>query len=331
MENQKHPTVAPKSNPPCKPTISLGPLEDFPLLSIVVPSFNQGAYICDTIESALSQNYRPIEIIIVDGASTDDTLSRLSQYDSVEEVRWISEPDSGVADAVNKGFAMARGDVIAIQSSDDFYAPGAFEAAISSLKDSPDTALAYGDVITIDEAGHELRRTSLPKYSFESFLSKRLYLPQPSTFFRREVLDVVGGWDESYFIADTEFWLRILFRSQAVKVDAILAKRRMHDAQRDKQGERIISSYLSMVRDSSDINGSRHSVRRLAHAGYHFTAAEYGNEQKPLKSSLHLWAALFRDPGQLRRWSRSLLIIPGYLPARMQASRLKKLLRGGQV
>src|SRR4051812_41118582 len=95
-----------------------------PLVSVIIPSYNQGRFIRETIDSVLSQDYRPIEVLVFDGASKDETVSVLKSYDA-PELQWWSEPDRGVVDAVNKGLARARGDIVAIQSSDDVYVPGA--------------------------------------------------------------------------------------------------------------------------------------------------------------------------------------------------------------
>jgi len=99
-----------------------------PLISIIIPNYNNGKYIRETINSALIQDYRPIEIIVIDGASTDDSVKILHEYDNMPEVKWISEPDKGVADAVNKGFTIAKGEICGIQSSDDYYLPNALSS-----------------------------------------------------------------------------------------------------------------------------------------------------------------------------------------------------------
>ena len=108
-----------------------------PLVSIVVPSFNQGKFIGETIESILSQKYRPLEVIVMDGASTDETLNVLDGFRSCPEMRIRSEPDKGVVDAVNKGLKDARGWITAIQSSDDVYLPDTVETAVEALRANP--------------------------------------------------------------------------------------------------------------------------------------------------------------------------------------------------
>src|SRR6185503_12008114 len=103
------------------------------LVSIIIPSFNQGRFIKETIDSILSQDYRPIEVLVLDGASTDETVQVLSSYEGVPELTWVSERDGGVVDAVNKGLMRARGEIIGIQSSDDLYLPGAISAAVEFM------------------------------------------------------------------------------------------------------------------------------------------------------------------------------------------------------
>ncbi len=311
--------------------VVLGPLPDRPLLSVIVPSYNQGAFIGEMIESALEQDYRPIEIIVIDGASSDQTLEALERYRGVDEVRWLSEPDSGVVEAVNKGFALARGQVLAIQSSDDSYLPGAFSRAIDFLRMHPSVGLAFGDIVTVDAEGRELHHTAHPPYSLEGFLGKRFYIPQPSAFFRREMIETLGGWDERYFIADTELWLRMLFRTEVRKIDALLARRRLHEGQRNQQSARIVESYWQMIASSPEIAALPARLRRIANAGAHLHAVRYNPSGSFFTASLHLWRALWYDPGQIRLWWRSPLIVPGYLSLKVQAARFKRRLLGPTV
>src|ERR1051326_4695486 len=114
-----------------------------PLFSVIVPSYNQGRYLRQTLASILDQGYRPLEVIVVDGASKDETVDVLKSFAHVPELRWISEKDRGPADAVNKGFAMATGEFMAIQSADDVYYPGALETAAEYFAANPDCGLVY--------------------------------------------------------------------------------------------------------------------------------------------------------------------------------------------
>jgi glycosyltransferase involved in cell wall biosynthesis len=157
-------------------------LPEWPLVSIIIPSYNQGRYIRETIDSVLSQDYRPIEVLVFDGASKDDTVAVLQSYDA-PELQWWSEPDRGVVDAVNKGLARARGELVAIQSSDDVYVPGALSAAVSAFLETPGLGLVYGDVEYIDAESRSRGRTQLPPFSLHDYVGKLTYIPQPAAFF----------------------------------------------------------------------------------------------------------------------------------------------------
>src|SRR5689334_17841784 len=150
-----------------------------PLVSIIVPSFNQGKFIKATLDSILEQDYRPIEVLVLDGGSRDETLSVLESYQGVAELRWKSEPDEGVADAVNKGLRMARGEIVAIQSSDDLYLPGAISAAVKYLLVNDDVALVYGDVEFINEHSECIGRNVLTAFDLKHYLGRFTYIPQP--------------------------------------------------------------------------------------------------------------------------------------------------------
>lgn len=238
-----------------------------PLVSIVIPSFNQGPYIRETITSCLDQNFPNLEVIVVDGASTDETLDVLQSFNGVSGFRYVSEPDSGVVEAVTKGVAMVRGTFCGIQSSDDTYMPGAISDAVSVLSAHPEICIAYGDVIKMDAAGAELSRYTSGPFSVENFLSKQTLILQPATFFRRDSFVQAGGWSPAYFNADTECWLRMILKQPALKVDAFWGKRRMHGEQRDHQGAKILESYTRMMQTNAGLQKGPSSWRRAARSG----------------------------------------------------------------
>ena len=248
--------------------IKLPPLSQNPLVSIIVPSFNQGSYIRETIDSIISQDYRPLEIIIIDGASIDNTIDVLLQYDDVPEVKWISEPDGGVVEAVNKGFKMANGEIGAIQSSDDYYLPGALKTGVNELCGDPRLGFVFGDIVKIDENGNELTNYKLKSFSVENILSLQTWIPQPSCFFRLQLAKALGGWREEIpYAADTDLWFQMMLKSDAKKIDAVLAKRRMHGEQRDIHGDRIIRDYSQMITDFFEKFKAPSELRGVAEAG----------------------------------------------------------------
>ncbi|MBK1645081.1 hypothetical protein CKO25_10535 [Thiocapsa imhoffii] len=287
-----------------------------PLVSIIIPSYNQGRFIRTTLESILAQDYRPLEVVVVDGASSDETLDVLHDYDCVAEIRWVSEPDDGVVDAVNKGFARARGELAAIQSSDDYYLPGAVSAGVAALTSDEGLGFVFGDIMKVDADGFELGRTSLAPYSLENVIAVRTWIPQPSTFFRLALARELGGWRESVpYAADTDLWLRMAFRARASKLDCLMAARTMHEAQRDQHGERILRDYNRMLDELEPLAQSGWRLRRAAAAGRLRMAARYG-------TSAGYWAgwrrqirALWLHPASFRDVD-PMSLVPGWYPVR---------------
>jgi glycosyltransferase involved in cell wall biosynthesis len=304
-------------------------LSNNPLVSVIVPSFNQGRFIRATLDSILSQDYRPIEVIVVDGASTDDTVRILREYDGIPEVRWLSEPDSGVVEAVNKGFALAKGEIGAIQSSDDFYFPAAVRRGVEALMADPSLGFVFGDIVKIDADGHELSRTSLAPFSLENVLSVQTWIPQPSTFFRLELARSLGGWREEVpYAADTDLWFRIAFRAGARKLDAVLAARRLHDAQRDMQGARIIRDYTRMIDTLPGLPAAPERLRRAAAAGKLLMQNRYDYEGGYWAGWWRLCKACMIYPPLHARIDTGALM-PGWYPLRALASRMKRAVTGG--
>ena len=267
---------------PCHPKqaslerVALRPLIREPLVSVIVPSYNQGKFIRQTLESILVQNYRPIEIVVIDGASQDETLEVLRSFGNTPELNWVSEPDRGVVDAVNKGFARVRGDILAIQSSDDCYIPGAIGRVVREFRAQPDLGLIYGDTVKVDEHGTELLRARIGPYSLENLFLIKTWIPQPSAFFRRELLETLGGWDERIpYAPDTDLWIRMAFRTKVCKLDEFLSQRRVHGAQRDLQARNIVRDYARMIEQSLDIRHASTGLKRAAHAGKHLIRVRY--------------------------------------------------------
>lgn len=197
------------------------------LVSIVTPSFNQGRYLRETIESVLGQTYDQIEYMVIDGASDDETVSILEEYED-RLAFWVSEPDDGQAAAVNKGWGRATGDILSFLNSDDVLEPRAVEAIVEAFQENPDVGVVYGQGVWTDERGAPVGATQLD-VDGQAFLDELPGLPQPATFVRRSLVERVGALDPSFhFALDGEFFCRAVGNARAVALATPLARMRLH-------------------------------------------------------------------------------------------------------
>jgi glycosyltransferase involved in cell wall biosynthesis len=198
----------------------------WPKISIVTPSFNQGQYLDETILSVLGQNYPNIEYIIIDGGSTDDSVKIIRKYEKYLKY-WVSEPDKGQSHAINKGFALATGEILGWLNSDDVYYPGTLQH-VANL-DWEKTDFCYGKGMWTSRCGKDicLYPTFKPsKYS----LYFTCTLCQPTVFFKKTVITELGEFSQDYnCVFDYEYWMRAIFMAKVFRyIPILLAKSRMY-------------------------------------------------------------------------------------------------------
>jgi glycosyltransferase involved in cell wall biosynthesis len=184
-------------------------MSNLPLVSIVTPSYNHNSFIEATIHSVLGQGYPNLEYIIVDGGSTDGTVDIIKKY-ADRIAWWVSEPDKGQTDAINKGFACAKGEIFAWLNSDDTYEPGAVQEAVALLCAQPDIGLIYGNANYIDENGAKIGLFPAAQTDYRRLRRGYVHIPQQAAFFRADLWRKIGPLDPSfYFAMDYDLWVRI--------------------------------------------------------------------------------------------------------------------------
>ncbi len=218
-----------------------------PLVSIVTPSYNQGPYVRETIASVLSQDYPNIEYWLIDGGSTDETLAIVREYEADPRFHWLSEPDRGQADAVNKGWSRCRGDIFGWLNSDDTYLPGAIGTQVQVLRERPTVGVVYGDAIYIDPQGHELELCYGQVFDKHHFLHLSS-VPQPAAFLRRTLLEQHGLVDTLlHYALDYELFLRLAWKTDFFYNQTPIATYRIYPSSKTVRNLKRLNSESLMV------------------------------------------------------------------------------------
>jgi len=200
-----------------------------PRISVIIPSYNSGAFLREALTSALDQDPPPYEILVQDGGSTDDTLGILRAFG--ERVAWASAPDRGQSDALNKGLARATGDVVLWLNADDLLLPGAMAAASAAFASDTGLAFAYGDFDIIDGAGSLIRSYKSSPYSWDKVFAGGCYIFSGSIFVRRQTLVAIGGYDPSlHACMDFDLLLRLGSAGPSCHLGRTIAQLRRHGA-----------------------------------------------------------------------------------------------------
>ena len=285
---------------------------NIPLVSIISPSLNQAQFLEQCILSVKGQSYSRIEHIIIDGGSDDGTIDILKHFEPEYNLRWISERDKGQSDAINKGFQLAKGEIFGWVNSDDTYLPGTVDTIAEYFMDHPTANWLYGDAYWIDKRGTVLSIYEAQEFVLKDLAIKGMYIPQPTIFVRREVLDDVGLLDtDIHTTMDYDLCLRMGRRFHGSYLPKILATRRFHlDAKSYKVSMLFANDSINALRkffsdpnlpsDLNRVRGRAYSKRYLVGGYRSFNTGDFKVAFRMLFKSLKL------DP---RPWRKDLFEI----------------------
>lgn len=199
-----------------------------PVVSVVIPSYNHARFLEQAIESVLAQDYPHLELIVIDDGSTDGSVEVLRKYTG--RFHWERQENQGQAAAVNRGWRMARGELLGYLSADDFLLPHAVRASADRLARNLETVVCYCDFNLVDPEGRHIRRVQAPDFDYRRMVTQGVCPPGPGAFFRRAAFEKAGPWDGAFRqYGDYDFWLRLGLLGRFERIPEVLASYRVHE------------------------------------------------------------------------------------------------------
>lgn len=229
------------------------------LVSIVTPSYNQAEFIEETLQSVKNQTHPAVEHIVMDGESTDQTLDILRSYEDTYDLTWVSEPDEGQSDAINKGFERVSGEIVAWLNSDDVYFDVDVLSRVADYFRRYDADVIYGDLAYIDHDSTVTAVDSRPNFDAEK-LPYRILIGQPATFFRRHVVTKEKLDTDLDYSMDYEYWLRLSRTFEFHHVNDILAGFRSYEEQKSQDQEAMAAELESILTEYTQSNRGRNVI-----------------------------------------------------------------------
>ena len=262
------------------------------LVSVVTPSYNQSAFLPQTIRSVLDQDHQELEYLIVDGGSSDGSVEIIREF-AGRLAWWVSEPDAGQAEAINKGLAHAHGDIFAWLNSDDFYLPGAVSAAVAAFESHPDLVFVYGNMQAVDEDNGLINVFDFEQLSLEDLLCFQI-IGQPAVFMRRSAVEAVGGLNPDFhLLLDHQLWIRLARRGPILHLAHTLSAARYHAGAKNRalaaQFGKEAFQLLQWIKQDPNLSPVLMQVLPRARAAAHRVDARYLIDSGQPREALRAW------------------------------------------
>jgi glycosyltransferase involved in cell wall biosynthesis len=293
-----------------------GSRQELPLVSVITPAYNREALLDGVIRSVLDQDYPNVEYIVLDDGSTDGTLNVIKRHEG--KIRWETHENVGEARTVNKGLGMAKGEIVGVVNSDDPLLPGAISTLVTYLLAHPDVLVAYPDWVVIDDDGETIQRIATYEYDYANMIRWHHCMPGPGTFFRRAVIEKLGGRDPNFrFVGDFDFWLRAGLLGSFARVPATLATFRYHPESysTSQLGRAMADEHIRLADKlfaAPNLPPEVRKIKREAYSSaYYIAGTQCGDGAPSLAKRRYflraLWYAPYKYLGEYRRRLRMML------------------------
>jgi len=301
-----------------------------PLVSIITPVYNRENFIEETIVSVINQEYAKMEYLVLDDGSTDNTLAIVKKYS--DRLNWTHHPNIGETGTVNRGFALANGEIIGVVNSDDPLLPGAVANIVDYFSNHPEVMVVYPDWVMINAKGETVRKITTIDYDYVNMLRWHSCMPGPGTFFRRQVVEQLEGRDPRFtYIADFDFWLRAGLALNFARIPMTLATFREHQDSSSvcQKGPKMAKEHVALVKKIyalPDLPRAMRMVKKEAYSSAFYVAGIMIGDRAPLGRFYYFGLALLWAPHKyLGEYKYRLHII--FKVPRKRLKQLKKALR----
>jgi glycosyltransferase involved in cell wall biosynthesis len=258
-----------------------------PIVSIIIPAYNREKFLTETIESVLNQRYSPIELIVLDDGSTDNTIELLKSFE--KNLIWDHHKNIGEASTVNKGLKMASGEILSVLSSDDILYENAVEEIVRFMIDNPNISVVYPDWNKIDKESRVIQKNETVEYDFLKMIKWNYCFPGPGTFFKSEVFFDTKGRDKAFvFLSDYDFWIRAGLNHNFARISKVLAGFREHTSSASSSGSpKRAEEHIRVMEKFFSLPGLSKEILKLEKesffAAYYYAGCSVGNNNLELR------------------------------------------------